>query len=233
MPSLFFLASVSSNALDQQEAINNYLKGRNLQPLEGIWIDNNNEIFLIYQSNDNKYYHTFEKSYSSNLETQAPLYHQILQQEQIELHKLGQLIKAHDGVILDYNTDAINAIIDSYSMMYNSLMAEIPSYALKQDYRERMKKSYPFHPELIDVAKKIHKLEKTLSASSSESELKRLSKLQDEFLALDGYNYESEVKMVLKKMALLLMEKEEFRRCAKSLNQLKAQNQMVKLLLKL
>jgi predicted AAA+ superfamily ATPase len=51
----------------------------------------------------------------------------------------------------NYNTDAINTVIDSYSMMYNSLMAEIPSYALKQDYRDRMKKSYPFHPELIDV----------------------------------------------------------------------------------
>jgi len=51
----------------------------------------------------------------------------------------------------NYNADAINTVIDSYSIMYTSLMAEIPSYALKQDYRERMKKSYPFHPELIDV----------------------------------------------------------------------------------
>jgi hypothetical protein len=36
------------------------------------------------------------------------IYNQILQQEQIELHKLGQLIKTHSGIILDYNTDAIN-----------------------------------------------------------------------------------------------------------------------------
>ena len=58
--------------------------------------------------NDKKYYHTFKKSYSTNLETESPIYNQILQQEQIELHKLGQLIKTHSGVILDYNTDTIN-----------------------------------------------------------------------------------------------------------------------------
>ncbi len=52
---------------------------------------------------------TFKKSYSINLETyESPIYNQILQQEQIELHKLGQLIKTHSGVILDYNNDVID-----------------------------------------------------------------------------------------------------------------------------
>ena len=51
----------------------------------------------------------------------------------------------------NYNTEVINKVIDSYSIMYTSLMDEIPSYAIRQDYAERMKKSYPFHPELIDV----------------------------------------------------------------------------------
>ena len=58
--------------------------------------------------NNTKYYHTFEKVFNTNLGTESPIYYQILQQEQIELHKLGELIKAHSGVILDYNTDAIN-----------------------------------------------------------------------------------------------------------------------------
>ena len=45
--------------------------------------------FIVVKTiNDNKYFHTFEKSYSSNLETQLPIYNQILQQEQIGLHKL-------------------------------------------------------------------------------------------------------------------------------------------------
>jgi predicted AAA+ superfamily ATPase len=35
--------------------------------------------------------------------------------------------------------------------MYQTLLTEIPQYAIKSDYRERLKKSYPFHPELIDM----------------------------------------------------------------------------------
>ena len=45
----------------------------------------------------------------------------------------------------------IEKVISTYSVMYQSLLTEIPSYALKTDYRERLKKSYPFHPELIDM----------------------------------------------------------------------------------
>ena len=45
----------------------------------------------------------------------------------------------------------IEQVISSYSVMYQSLFSEIPSHALKTDYRERLKKSYPFHPELIDM----------------------------------------------------------------------------------
>jgi hypothetical protein len=58
--------------------------------------------------NEKKYYHTFKKSYSTNLETKSPIYNQILQQEQIELRKLSQLIQHHGGRVLDYSTDAIN-----------------------------------------------------------------------------------------------------------------------------
>jgi len=35
--------------------------------------------------------------------------------------------------------------------LYQSLFSEIPSYAVKSEYRERLRKSYPFHPELIDM----------------------------------------------------------------------------------
>ena len=49
------------------------------------------------------------------------------------------------------SADEIEKVISSYSAMYQSLFSEIPSYALKSEYRERLKKSYPFHPELIDM----------------------------------------------------------------------------------
>lgn len=45
----------------------------------------------------------------------------------------------------------IENVISAYSLMYQTLLSEIPSYALKTDYKERLRKSYPFHPELIDM----------------------------------------------------------------------------------
>ena len=46
---------------------------------------------------------------------------------------------------------SIEAAVSSYSILYQSLITEIPSYALSTAYREQLKKSYPFHPELIDM----------------------------------------------------------------------------------
>jgi hypothetical protein len=47
--------------------------------------------------------------------------------------------------------DEIENVISSYSLFYQSLLSEIPSYALTNAYRQKLKKSYPFHPELIDM----------------------------------------------------------------------------------
>ena len=46
----FIFTSVNSFALDQQEAINNYLKGRQLDPIEGIWMDQQGSIYLVHKS---------------------------------------------------------------------------------------------------------------------------------------------------------------------------------------
>lgn len=46
---LLIFTSVNSFALDQQEAINNYLKGRQLDPLEGIWMASSGTIIVIYK----------------------------------------------------------------------------------------------------------------------------------------------------------------------------------------
>lgn len=49
------------------------------------------------------------------------------------------------------NADEVEKVISSYAHLYQSLLTEIPSYALKSEYKEKLKKSYPFHPELIDM----------------------------------------------------------------------------------
>ncbi len=45
-----------------------------------------------------------------SIQWESPIYNQILQQEQIELHILGQLIQPHSGVVLDYNTDVVSCV---------------------------------------------------------------------------------------------------------------------------
>ena len=42
-------------------------------------------------------------------------------------------------------------IISSYAYLYHSLFTELPDYALQTEYKEKLRKSYPFHPELIDM----------------------------------------------------------------------------------
>lgn len=49
------------------------------------------------------------------------------------------------------NATEIEKVISSYFQLYQSLHTEIPNYAIKFDYKERLLKSYPFHPELIDM----------------------------------------------------------------------------------
>ncbi len=45
----------------------------------------------------------------------------------------------------------VEAVASRYLQMYQENWMEMPPHATKTEYKERVKKSYPFHPELIDV----------------------------------------------------------------------------------
>ena len=47
--------------------------------------------------------------------------------------------------------DQIDRVIHAYGELYRKRRSELPAYASKTEYKERLKKSYPFHPELIDM----------------------------------------------------------------------------------
>lgn len=49
------------------------------------------------------------------------------------------------------SNDVIDDVIKKYCALYGELKSEIPDYASRSEYKERIRKSYPFHPELIDV----------------------------------------------------------------------------------
>ena len=45
----------------------------------------------------------------------------------------------------------IDSVADQYMTMYQQYWSELPSNAVKSEYKQKIIKSYPFHPELIDV----------------------------------------------------------------------------------
>lgn len=45
----------------------------------------------------------------------------------------------------------IETVASKYMQMFQENWLEMPSHATKSEYKEKIKKSYPFHPELIDV----------------------------------------------------------------------------------
>ena len=59
---------------------------------------------------DGDFYQIFKISTSTQEDTEAPFYHFILQLEQIELHKLHNILVSKDAYILDLNTDCISCV---------------------------------------------------------------------------------------------------------------------------
>ena len=58
------------------------------------------------------------------METELPIYNQILQQEQIEIHKLMKLVQSHGGIVLNVNPDAVNCVFEDNKLPF-SLVEDI------------------------------------------------------------------------------------------------------------
>ncbi len=90
----------------------------------------------------------------------APTYNQILQQEQIELHKLRQLIKSHSGTILDY-TDAINCVFPDNKFPFE-LVEDIQLEGYYWNKADKNYKTYKYKIEYNKDRLKVSKMQETL-----------------------------------------------------------------------
>lgn len=102
-----------------------------------------------FEINDKTYYQIFETHIKEKLDTEAALYHQILEQEAIELHKLTCIIRQAGGTVLDLNTDCVCATFKNnkfpFEFIHNTQNIkgfyfddeqQIPKYKLEvKDYR--------------------------------------------------------------------------------------------------
>jgi hypothetical protein len=64
-----------------------------------------------FNIDDKRYYHALKQGYETNLENESPIYNQIFQQEQIELHMM--IVKNNNGTVLDVNMDAVSCIFEN------------------------------------------------------------------------------------------------------------------------
>ncbi len=70
-------------------------------------IEKDESFIDTFSYDDQEFYHVISPNKVSNVETERPLYDQIVQQEIIELHKLKTLIESKGGKVTDLNTDVI------------------------------------------------------------------------------------------------------------------------------
>ena len=97
-----------------------------------------------FVSNNKLFFHVFAPSKTTNIETERPLYDQIVQQEAMELHRLQTLVEAKGGVVTDINTDAITCyfaddkfpfdLIDDKNLDYYwDELKTVPKYKLEKN----------------------------------------------------------------------------------------------------
>ena len=111
---------------------------------------NTNDSFMNSFEIDNEtYYHMYKDVKSMKYETESPIYNQIIQTENILIHKMKTLIESKNGVVLDLNTDACSCTfpnnifpfkmlddenIDNY---FYDIENKIPMYKL--EFKDRLK----------------------------------------------------------------------------------------------
>jgi hypothetical protein len=83
---------------------------RNINEAFERFINNAGSFIKTFEIKDETYYHVFNKNFSEKMETEAPIYHQIVQIENIELHKLAIIIEQNNGQVLDLKTDCIACV---------------------------------------------------------------------------------------------------------------------------
>jgi predicted AAA+ superfamily ATPase len=94
--------------------------------------------------------------------TSSPVAAQILSALENRITRVGANLKpVEDDEIFEVvrrrlfedagSPDAVDAVVSAYMHLYQSLLPEIPSYAVHTEFRNRLKAAYPFHPELIDM----------------------------------------------------------------------------------
>ena len=84
------------------------------------YVENEGCFIEQYEINNERFYHVYKNVECSKIESEAPIYNQIIQMENIEMHKLKTLIESEGGDVLDINTDSITCEFNKFPWTINN-----------------------------------------------------------------------------------------------------------------
>lgn len=99
---------------------------------------------------------------SSTEVTSSKIGHEILSSLEARITRIGASVKpVDDDEVFEVvrrrlferikDEALVKRVAERYRRFYSRLKSELPDYASKEAYRDRIVKAYPFHPELIDI----------------------------------------------------------------------------------
>jgi energy-coupling factor transporter ATP-binding protein EcfA2 len=90
---------------------------------------NNDKTFInSFNIGDDVYYHMYEDIIKQNMETESPIYNQIVQMENILLHEMIIMIQNKGGRVLDVNTDCVYCEFPNDNLPFELVNNNINSY---------------------------------------------------------------------------------------------------------
>ena len=116
----------------------------------------NGSFIQVHDIDNENFYQVFNTYMTERDETESAIYNQIVELEAIQLHKLGQIIKANDGKILDLNTDSISCVFKGNDLPFD-LEVDVN---VKGYYYDEAKTIAKYKIEHKDERLKISRLEK-------------------------------------------------------------------------
>jgi Zn finger protein HypA/HybF involved in hydrogenase expression len=84
-----------------------------------LYVKNEGCFIESFEINNERFYHVYKNIESERIESEAPIYNQIIQMENIEMHKLKILIESEGGNVLDINTDSITCEFTKFPWSIN------------------------------------------------------------------------------------------------------------------
>jgi len=153
-----------------------------------LFLSHNSNFIDVRSIEEKDYYNVCNKYLTQKDESEAPIYHQIVELEAIELHKLTEIVKNNHGVVLDLNTDCVSCIFPNDVFPFQMDEANIKGY-----YYDDAKTLPKYKLENKSTRLEVQKLAKMNRMVKYDHREMKWTNFQD----VDDNNFEPLVKLIV------------------------------------